>query len=39
MLIGLEDARKSGRCITCFAVGKLKMRVMPVTIQPALARG
>lgn len=30
-LIGTEDVRKSGRCITRFVVGKLKMRVMPVT--------
>ena len=33
MLIGTEDACKSSRCITRFAVGKLKMRVMPVTIR------
>ena len=38
-LIGREDARKSGRCITRFAVGKLKMRVMPVTIRTRAGAG
>jgi hypothetical protein len=38
-LIGTEDVRKSGRCITRFAVGKLKMRVMPVTIRPCADAG
>ena len=34
-----EGARISSRCITRFAVGKLKTRVMPVAIRPALMRG
>ena len=38
-LIGREDACKSGRCITRFAVGKLKMRVMPVTIRTRAGAG